>query len=157
MACVLRQTKPIYFHASYVFQTRSACIKARTEARPHEMSDVYKDVMAQVFTSAPEDMVAGFKRKMLFIQSNCPHSKRTVESCLEGLSTKPTLVELMAAAYLVNGGLVFKHEESQESDTEDIDYARLLKEMDDLHCAGTEAKPVAASPTLDVDIFGEIE
>jgi len=120
------------------------------------MSDVYKDIMTQVFNPAPDDMVAGFKRKMTFIQSNCPHSKNTVKSCLEGLSTKPTLVELMAAAYLVNGGLLFKHEENHESDIDDPEYSKLLKEMDELNCTHAEGAK-STIPTEEIDIFSEIK
>lgn len=118
------------------------------------MSSVYKDVMKEVFGPASEEMVAGFKKKMAFIQAQCPHSKKTVESCLDGMSERPTLVELMAAAYLVNGGLLFKHEDSIDTDADDPEYARLLKEMDELNC---QRSPVtgAVAASLDLDIFGE--
>jgi hypothetical protein len=119
------------------------------------MSDEYKDIMTQVFRPAPDDMVTGFKRKMTFIQSNFPHSEKTVTRCLEGLSPKPTLVELMAAAYLVNGGLLFKHDEIHEPEIDDPEYSKLLKEMDELHCAHPES-PEATTSATEIDIFAEI-
>jgi hypothetical protein len=126
------------------------------EINSRVMSDEYKDIMTQVFKPAPDDMVTGFKRKMTFIQSNFPHSEKTVTRCLEGLSTKPTLVELMAAAYLVNGGLLFKHDEIHETEIDDPEYSKLLKEMDELHCAHAES-PKATTSATDIDIFAEIE
>ena len=125
------------------------------------MSSVYNDVMKEVFGPVSDDMATGFKKKMAFIQGKWPHSKKTVESCLEGMSEKPTLVELMAAAYLVNGGLLFKHEERADSDGDDPDYAQLLKEMDELNCHrdnSAKSPPVTTSSTEvahELDIFGE--
>lgn len=99
------------------------------------MSDVYKDTMKEIFREAPQELVTGFKKKMGFIQDKYQHSKKTVQSCLEGMADPPTLVELLAAAYLVNGGLLFKHEETEEESGKDSgDLDDLLSEMDELSC-----------------------
>jgi hypothetical protein len=50
------------------------------------------------------------------------------------------LVELLAAAYLVNGGLVFKHEDSLEDEDDDADYSRLLEEIDELNFKPTKTE-----------------
>lgn len=124
------------------------------------MSTAYADVMKEAFKPASDEMVIGFKRKLKFIQENSPHSKKTVECCLEGISEKPTLVELLAAAYLVNGGLVFKHDDpapTQVDENEDTDYAHLLKEMEELNCTPSPAVKVSApaGTSTEFDIFGD--
>lgn len=116
-------------------------------------NDVYKDVMKEVFTEAPAEVVTGFRKKMTFIQDRFSHSKKTVESCLLGLSDKPTLVELLAAAYLVNGGVVFKYGEDPSSEELDGDgeYTRLLREMDELNCTQTKS----SDQSIEDLIFGD--
>lgn len=75
------------------------------------MDDVFKDAMKQMFKEAPPELTHGFKQKMGFIQAQYKHSKTTVQSCLDGMEDPPTLLELLVAAYVVNGGLLFKHGE----------------------------------------------
>lgn len=99
------------------------------------MSDVYKDTMKEIFREAPPDLVAGFKKKMGFIQDQYQHSRKTVQSCLKGMADPPTLVELLAAAYLINGGLLFKHEEVEKPKEGADDLDDLLNEMDELSCS----------------------
>jgi hypothetical protein len=97
------------------------------------MDDVFKDAMKEIFRDAPPELVAGFKDKMRFIQSQYKHSKTTVQSCLEGMDDPPKLVELLVAAYVVNGGLLFKHGDLAEED--DDAYTRLMLEMEELQCS----------------------
>jgi hypothetical protein len=113
------------------------------------MDDVFKDAMRQVFNPAPPEMVAGFRRKLGFIQEQYKHSRTTVQSCLEGMSERPTLLELLTAAYVVNGGVLFKHVASEEAEAgEDDDYTRLMREMDELNCGGeASAAPAPAGET----------
>jgi hypothetical protein len=90
------------------------------------MDDVFQHALRQVHREAPSELVAGFKEKMDFIKLRYKHNERTVESCLKGLSEKPTLMELLTAAYVVNGGVLFKHgplldeEERQERELEEL-------------------------------------
>ena len=117
-------------------------------------TNVYKDVMKEAFHEATPEVVKRFRTKMGFIQERYSHTAKTVQSCLHGLSEKPTLVELLVAAYLVNGGVLFKYnteELSQEEVEGDNEYSRLLKEMDDLGC--TSSSP-ATKHNID-DIFVE--
>lgn len=115
-------------------------------------TNVYKDVMKEAFHEATPEIVAGFRKKMGFIQERYSHTAKTVESCLQGMSEKPTLVELLVGAYLVNGGVLFKYKEDLEAHEDEVgddsEYSRLLKEMDELNCAATGGeKPID-------DIFG---
>lgn len=124
------------------------------------MSDVFQDAMKEIFREAPPELVAGFKKKMGFIQDQNKHSRKTIQNCLDGLKDPPTLVELLAAAYVVNGGLLFKHNPGPSDDVdigqsvddeEDVDYTTLLREMDSLNC-----RPINKSslPIPDDDVFG---
>jgi hypothetical protein len=124
------------------------------------MSDVYKDTMTEIFKEAQPELVAGFKKQMIFIQDQYKHSKKTVQSCLDGMADPPTLVELLAAAYLVNGGVLFKHEDTSNSndgtkelsDEEDFGYSKLMKEMEDLNCSRkTKEKSPSSTDTNDRD------
>lgn len=99
------------------------------------MDDVFKDAMKEVFREAPPELVTGFKEKMKFIQEQYKHSKTTVQSCLEGMDNPPKLVELLTAAYVINGGLLFKHGESHQETEEDDAYTRLMREMEELECS----------------------
>ena len=112
------------------------------------MDDVFKDAMKQVFREAPPELAEGFRQRLVFIQRQNKHSITTVQSCLDGMADPPTLLELLTAAYVVNGGLLFKHgdDELEEDaahldgakstggDEEDDEYKRLLREMDELNC-----------------------
>jgi hypothetical protein len=94
------------------------------------MDDVFKDAMKQIFREASPDLTQGFKKKMGFIQDQDKHRKSTVQKCLDGMSETPPLLELLVAAYVVNGGIFFKH---GESETEDLEYKELLEEMEGLN------------------------
>jgi hypothetical protein len=121
------------------------------------MDDVFKDAMKQVFREAPPELAEGFRQKLVFIQGQNRHCTTTVQSCLDGMADPPSLLELLTAAYVVNGGLLFKHCEEEEADgttaaatgDEEEEYAQLLREMDELHCGGgpTSTHPAPPRPT----------
>lgn len=97
------------------------------------MDDVFKHAMKQIFREAPPELVAGFQEKMNFIKVRYKHNERTVQNCLEGMSDPPTLLELLTAAFVVNGGVLFKHGPSlpeQEEDEEEL--KQLMQEMEAL-------------------------
>lgn len=110
------------------------------------MDDVFKDAMKQVFREAPPELVEGFRKKLVFIQRQNKHCTTTVQSCLDGMADPPTFLELLTAAYVVNGGLLFKHveedvEELDDDNDNDDEYKRLLREMDELNCTEVGAPP----------------
>jgi len=110
------------------------------------MDDVFKDAMKEIFRDAPPELVTGFKEKMRFIQSQYKHNTTTVQSCLEGMDDPPKLVELLVAAYVVNGGLLFKHGE-MAAEEDDEAYTRLMQEMEELQCSPPPSKTPAAAKT----------
>lgn len=95
--------------------------------------DMFKHATKQVFREAPPELVAGFREKMEFIKVRYKHNEKTVQSCLDGMSSPPTLLELLTAAYVVNGGLLFKHgpmiEEEEDSERE---FNELIRDIEKL-------------------------
>jgi hypothetical protein len=88
---------------------------------------------AQVYRAAAPEMVSGFREKMDFIKVRYKHNEKTVESCLNGLGDAPTLLQLLTAAFVVNGGVLFKHGpnlEEQEAEQEEL--SKLIQEFDQL-------------------------
>jgi hypothetical protein len=92
------------------------------------MDDVFLDAMRQVGREAPPELVNGFRDKMRAIQGQYKHTETTVQSCLDGLSETPTLMELLTAAFVVNGGVLFKYDLDPE-DTEH-EFTSFIKEME---------------------------
>lgn len=95
--------------------------------------DVYEHAMKQVQRPAPPELVTGFRQKMDFIKLRYKHNEKTVESCLRGLGDEPSLLQLLTAAFVVNGGVLFKHGpllDEQEKDEHEL--SRLMQEFDEL-------------------------
>jgi hypothetical protein len=97
------------------------------------MDDVYQHALRQVHKSAPRELVLGFRAKMDFIRLRYKHNEKTVESCLSGMSEQPTLLELLTAAFVVNGGVLFKHGPTlDEEETEERELSKLIQEFEQL-------------------------
>ena len=135
----------VYTHC---FKTSDSCYKSsRIKNVSEGMSDVYKDTMKEIYREAPPELVEGFKKKMGFIQDQYQHSKKTVQSCLEGMADPPLLVELLAAAYLVNGGLLFKHEGEQKTDQLSSDELEsFLHSIEELSCSPSSSPDASEEP-----------
>ena len=94
------------------------------------MDDVFQHAMLQIHKEAAPEMVAGFKEKMEYIKRRYKHSEKTVKSCLDGISKNPTLLELLTAAFVVNGGVLFKHgAEIEEEEGDEKDFNDLMREI----------------------------
>jgi hypothetical protein len=98
--------------------------------------DVYEHALRQVHRAAPPELVAGFRQKMDFIKLRYKHNEKTVESCLRGMGDEPTLLQLLTAAFVVNGGVLFKHGPLlDEEEREEQELSRLIQEFDELGAA----------------------
>jgi hypothetical protein len=96
--------------------------------------DVFEHAMRQVHQQAPPELVAGFKEKMDFIRVRYKHNENAVDSCARGLGDDPTLLQLLTAAFVLNGGVLFKHgPTAQEEESEELDLTQLIQEFDALH------------------------
>lgn len=95
--------------------------------------DVFEHAMRQVHSPAPPELVAGFKEKMEFIRTRYKHNERAVESCTRGLGNTPTLLQILTAAFVLNGGVLFKHGPTiQEEERDEHELNKLIKEFDEL-------------------------
>jgi hypothetical protein len=116
------------------------------------MDDVYIHAKKQLYLPAPPELVSRFKDRMKFIRERIPHSTRTVECCMSNVSPTPTLLEIILSAYVVNGGVAFKH--PQEDNTQDewelnelmLEIQELAKEKTSDESAPTAAKPEISPP-----------
>ncbi len=94
---------------------------------------MFQHALKQVHREAPPELVAGFREKMDFIKVRYKHNEKTVESCLSGLSDRPTLLQLLTAAFVVNGGVLFKHGPLlDEEEHEEHELSKLIQEFDSL-------------------------
>ncbi len=96
------------------------------------MDDVYTHAIKQLQTEATPELVAGFKAKMDFIRVRYKHNAKAVESCLRGMGEHPTLLELLTAAFVVNGGVLFKHGDRVDEEEEDRELSQLMEEIQEL-------------------------
>jgi hypothetical protein len=98
--------------------------------------DVFEHAIKQVHRPATPEMVAGFREKMDFIKLRYKHNEKTVESCLKGLGAEPTLLQLLTAAFVVNGGVLFKHGPLlDEEEQGELELSRLIQEFDEIGVA----------------------
>jgi hypothetical protein len=110
--------------------TTSPRLTAETAPR-HD--DVFEHAMRQVNRPAPPELVTGFRQKMDFIKIRYKHNEKTVESCLRGLGEEPTLLQLLTAAFVINGGVLFKHGPLlDEEERDEHELSRLMQEFDEL-------------------------
>ncbi len=64
---------------------------------------------------------------------DAPGDYSRVDIILTGMSDPPTLLELLTAAFVVNGGMLFKHGPSlQEEEDEEQELTQLMEEMEAL-------------------------
>jgi hypothetical protein len=98
--------------------------------------DVFEHAIKQVHRPATPEMVAGLREKMDFIKLRYKHNEKTVESCLKGLGAEPTLLQLLTAAFVVNGGVLFKHGPLlDEEEQGELELSRLIQEFDEIGVA----------------------
>jgi hypothetical protein len=99
-----------------------------------EHNDPFRHALTESGQPAPTDFVASLREKLGAIKELYPHKESTVDSCLRGLVGRPTLGEILVAAYVLNGGMTLKFNLSKEAaadaarDAEDFD--SLLKEIE---------------------------
>lgn len=110
------------------------------------MDDVYQHAKRQMHQAATPELVAGFREKMEFIRLKYKHNAKTVDSCLSGMGDPPTLLEVLTAAFVVNGGVLFKHGDQTEDaahDDEEFELNELMQEIQEL------AKKTPPTPSKD--------
>jgi hypothetical protein len=90
---------------------------------PHRMSEInniYEIAIEEVSKEAPEELINTLKTYMNKIKDGNPHNTQTVLHCLPILNDTPKLLDLLVICYILNGGLLLKHElDAQEDDLDD--------------------------------------
>ena len=104
---------------------------------PHtKANDLFLTTLEQLQGPAPKDMLVTLRSQLRLIQQTNPNSAQTAEACLEGLvSDRSTLLHVLTAAYLINGGVMLKHQVSSEEESaealsaEALDFNDLEEEL----------------------------
>ena len=121
-----------------MLMVKSGYKRLQNGTQKRRMDDVYQHAKRQIHQPATPELVAGFKEKMGFIRRRYKHNARTVDSCLSGMGNPPTLLEVLTAAFVVNGGVLFKHgddgagQEAAEANQEELELNELMQEIQEL-------------------------
>lgn len=86
----------------------------------------FQEAMGMIHEKADAGLTRAFVERLKHFKENFKQCESSVQSCLEGLSDEPTVLELQVAAFVVNGGFLFKYGMETESDGE---FGALLEEM----------------------------
>jgi hypothetical protein len=97
---------------------------------PKKSNDLFFTTLEQLHGPAPTDLLNTLRAQLHLIKKTNPNSAQTAEACLDGLvSDRSTLLHVLTAAYLINGGVMLKHqltseenEDSQNSPQKDLDF-----------------------------------
>ena len=99
--------------------------------------DLFFTTLEQLHGPAPLELLNTLRAQLKTIKQTNPNSAQTAEACLHGLvSDRSTLLHVLTAAYLINGGVMLKHQLTDEVTTEtgrrdlDSDFGDLEEEFD---------------------------
>jgi hypothetical protein len=105
-------------------------------------NDLFQTTFIELHQEAPTELIKSFRECLEHIRANNPQSAQTAEACLQGLAPdNSTLLHVLTAAYLINGGVMLKHhaypherEEAEEADIgadreRDFDFRELEAEL----------------------------
>jgi hypothetical protein len=95
-------------------------------------NDPFRHALTEVRMQAPPDFVESVREKLRSIRESFPHKESTVNSCLRGLEEKPTLMEILVAAYVLNGGVSLKFQIQEEAATDERDLEQLISEISEV-------------------------
>lgn len=82
-------------------------------------NDLFAITMGQLHQEAPPGLVESLKTSLEQIGRKNPNSAQTAKSCLDGLAhgdAPCSLLKVLTAAYLINGGVMLKYQENSESE-----------------------------------------
>jgi len=101
-------------------------------------NDLFQSTFIELHQEAPTELLKSLRERLEYIRANNPQSAQTAEACLRGLSPdNSTLLHVLTAAYLINGGVMLKHhaiDEGKEDETagegeRDFDFKELEEEL----------------------------
>ena len=100
-------------------------------------NDLFQSTFIEIHQEAPAELLKSLRERLEHIRANNPQSAQTAEACLRGLAPdNSTLLHVLTAAYLINGGVMLKHnaidtetvDESEERER-DFDFRELEEEL----------------------------
>lgn len=78
-------------------------------------NDLFITTLHELHSEAPVELLNSLRAQLKQIKSTNPNSAQTAEACLEGLaSDQSSLLHVLTAAYLINGGVMIKHQAAEE-------------------------------------------
>ena len=99
-------------------------------------NDLFITTLHELHSEAPTELLNSLRAQLKRIKLTNPNCAQTAEACLDGLaSDQSSLLHVLTAAYLINGGVMIKHqavsevEESNEKLDERLD-AKLDERLD---------------------------
>ena len=91
-------------------------------------TDLFIKTLHELHSEAPIDLLKSLRAQLEQIKLN-PGSTDTAEACLCGLaSDQSSLLHVLTAAYLINGGVMIR-DEKDENENEKDDFASLEAEL----------------------------
>ena len=103
--------------------------------------DLFLSTLHDLHNEAPIELLRSLRDSLEHIRHSNPNSAQTAEACLAGLASDgSTLLHVLTAAYLINGGVMLKHPLPDETERE-MTLTELEAELQSL----TE-EPLVASP-----------
>ena len=79
--------------------------------RPKTTNDLFITTLHELHCEAPIELLTSLRTQLEQIKSTNPNCAQTAEACLKGLSSdRSSLLHVLTAAYLINGGVMIKHQ-----------------------------------------------
>lgn len=112
-----------------------------TKQTMHSMStrpktnDLFITTLHELHSEAPAELLSSLRAQLKQIRSTNPNCAQTAEACLEALaSDQSSLLHVLTAAYLINGGVMIKHQAGAIGNTElgSLDSSDPLDPLDSL-------------------------
>jgi hypothetical protein len=100
-------------------------------------NDLFQSTFIELHQEAPTELLRSLRERLGHIRDNNPQSAQTAEACLRGIAPdNSTLLHVLTAAYLINGGVMLKHNaidteatEEYEEKERDFDFRELEEEL----------------------------
>ena len=96
----------------------------------------FSHALDEVNKPPSEELLHSMRTRLEFLRMRYPHSVSSVAECLDGLSAEngPTLLKILVAAYVINGGVLLKHGATiREQEEEEKDFEELIRQINRFH------------------------
>ena len=81
--------------------------------------DLFISTLHELHNEVPKELLQSLLEHLHNVRQSNPNSAQTAEACLAGLtSDASTLLQVLTAAYLINGGILLKHTYNEKEEQE---------------------------------------